>query len=287
MHQDPYPDLLTSATDGFGNSCTFEYKPLTAADYTKLATASFPQQEYKGPLYVVSNVAASNGIGGSLQLAEFLLRGCAVRSAGPRFPRVLRSGPGSTVRDGTAQRRSYRQDFPYIGAVINARRTQEPSGTVIIAGRDAVLRLIRMARASETRSLPFASTIATSEREVGGTFNGALVRTSDPADPCRLRYGHAVRRHDNDDGAHIGGSQWCSAWRFVRTPWCISPTASFSNTPSPGAWVVKRSNAADQLAQSVRRQLDHAHHRASPRRHGQLAAQHRWSRESRATLCCK
>ncbi|MGH8238846.1 MAG: RHS repeat domain-containing protein, partial [Steroidobacteraceae bacterium] len=79
-------------------------------------------------------------------------------------------------RDGTAQRRSYKQDFPFIGFVTNARRTQEPSGTVI-SEVAAVPAAHSYGSGTEARSLPFTSTVTRTEREVGGPYNGNLVRT--------------------------------------------------------------------------------------------------------------
>ncbi|MGH8237576.1 MAG: FG-GAP-like repeat-containing protein, partial [Steroidobacteraceae bacterium] len=104
MHEGPYPDLLTTATDGFDNACTFEYKPLTAADYTKLATAGFPQQDYAGSLYVVTKYTESNGIGGTYDLESFHYEGARRDLQGRGF---LGFAYRSWIddRDGTAQRR--------------------------------------------------------------------------------------------------------------------------------------------------------------------------------------
>jgi hypothetical protein len=172
-----YPDLLLAATDGFGNSSTFSYASLANYSlYFKQTGAVFPMQEYKGPLYVVSNVAASNGIGGTYNLQSFYYQGARLDRQGRGFLGFLfRSWIDS--RDGTAQRRSYRQDFPYIGAVTNARRTQEPSGTFITEVA-TTYSTHSYGSGFQTRSLPFASTITTSEREAGGTFNGALIGTT-------------------------------------------------------------------------------------------------------------
>ena len=174
MHQDPYPDLLTSATDGFGNSCTFEYKPLTAADYTKLATASFPQQDYIGSLYVVTKYTESNGIGGTYDLESFHYEGARRDLQGRGFLGfAFRSWIDD--RDSTVQRRTYQQDFPFVGFVTNAKRTQA-SGTVI-SEVAAVPAAHSDGAVTEARSLPFTSQVTRTEREVDGPYNGNLVRT--------------------------------------------------------------------------------------------------------------
>lgn len=176
-HAGNYPDLLLTATDGFGNSSTFSYAPLTSyGSYVKQTGAVFPMQEYVGPLYVISNVAASNGIGGTYNMQSFYYEGARLNLQGRGFLGFsFRSWIDS--RDGTAQRRSYRQDFPYVGAVTNARRTQEPSGTAITQVL-TTYSTYSYGTGFETRSFPFASTITTSEREAGGALNGALIRTT-------------------------------------------------------------------------------------------------------------
>lgn len=169
-------DLLQTATDGFGNYSTFSYAPLsTYGWYYKLTGAVFPVQDYKGPMQVVTNVAFANGIGGSFNLQSFYYEGARVNLQGRGFLGFLyRSWIDS--RDGTAQRRSYRQDFPYIGAVTNARRTQEPSGTAI-AEVQTTFATHSYGTGFETRWLPFASQVTSYDREAGGTLNGNLVRT--------------------------------------------------------------------------------------------------------------
>ena len=46
-HAGIYPDLLSTATDGFGNSATFTYTPITQGNYTKNSGAVFPEAEYR------------------------------------------------------------------------------------------------------------------------------------------------------------------------------------------------------------------------------------------------
>jgi RHS repeat-associated protein len=175
-HAGPYPDLLQTATDGFASTATFSYAPLPQANYSKGTGATFPMQEYMGPLYVVSNLALSNGIGGTYDLQSFYYQTARVDLQGRGFLGFLfRSWVDS--RDGTAQRRTIRQDFPYIGAVVNARRTQEPSGTAITEVQ-TTYSTHSYGSGFETRSFPFASTITSLDREAGGTFNGALIRTT-------------------------------------------------------------------------------------------------------------
>jgi RHS repeat-associated protein len=237
-----FPDLLLTATDGFDNFSTFSYASLANYGlYFKQSGAAFPMQEYKGPLYVVSNVANSNGIGGTYNLQSFYYEGARLHRQGRGFLGFsFRSWIDS--RDGTAQRRSYRQDFPYIGAVFNARRTQEPSGTSITQVL-TTYSTHSYGSGFETRSLPFRSTIETSEREVGGTFNGALVRTTTQQILVDSATGtpYDVTTTTTEPASGANGIQPGAS--YVRRVY--TPTASFSNTPS--TWCIGRPGQAQQI----------------------------------------
>src|SRR5687767_15023895 len=69
LHGGVTPDLLQTATDGFGNYTTFNYAPLLAANYNKFGDATYPAQDYQGSLPVVTSASASNGIGGSFTVS--------------------------------------------------------------------------------------------------------------------------------------------------------------------------------------------------------------------------
>ncbi|MEE9304040.1 MAG: FG-GAP-like repeat-containing protein, partial [Thiotrichaceae bacterium] len=57
--------MIQTITDGLGNSTKLSYKPLTDETvYTKGAGAVYPQLDFTGALYVVSETEVSDGIGG-------------------------------------------------------------------------------------------------------------------------------------------------------------------------------------------------------------------------------
>ncbi len=234
-HAGNYPDLLLTATDGFGNLATFSHAPLTSyGSYLKQSGAVFPMQEYTGPLYVVSSVAASDGIGGTYDLHSFYYEGARLNLQGRGFLGFsFRSWIDS--RDGTAQRRSYRQDFPYIGAVTNARRTQQPSGTAITEVQ-TIYSTHPYGAGFETRAFPFASTITTSEREAGGILNGALIRTTTQQILVDAAAGtpYDVTTTTTEPASGANGVQPGAS--YVQRVY--SPTASFSTTPS--TWCIGR-----------------------------------------------
>ncbi len=57
LRNGPRPDLLLSATDGYGAVAAFSYRPLTdPAVYTRGSSASYPEQDQQSAAYVVSEM---------------------------------------------------------------------------------------------------------------------------------------------------------------------------------------------------------------------------------------
>ncbi|MBP9592354.1 MAG: VCBS repeat-containing protein, partial [Steroidobacteraceae bacterium] len=242
-HAGPWPDLLLGATDGFGNALNFTYASLSNyVYYTRESTATYPTQEYQGPLYVVANVNASNGIGGTFNLQSFYYQGARIDLQGRGFLGfAYRSWIDS--RDGTAARRSYRQDFPFIGAITNARRTQEPSGTVVTE-EDTIYASHPYGSGWETRRLPYVSRTTRRDREAGGPYNGALLRT---VVTDNLVDANTGTRYDSTrtttEGATANGQHGGGIWTervyhptlFTDTAggnWCVGRPASTQETRS-------------------------------------------------------
>lgn len=228
-HAGNYPDLLLTATDGFGVSATFSYASLPNYSlYSKQSGAAYPTQDYVGPLYVVSNLAKSNGIGGTFNLQSYYYWGGRVNLQGRGFLGFeYRSWIDS--RDGTAQRRNYRQDFPYIGAVSYAGRTQEPSGTVINEVQSAYS-THSYGSGFETRSFPFASTITSNDREADGAYNGNLIRTTMQQISVDSTTGTPYDTITTVTEPATGANGIQAGATYVQRVY--SPTALFSDTPS-------------------------------------------------------
>jgi hypothetical protein len=54
------PDLLTSVVDGYGNSASPTYVSLAQNNYSEYSDATYPDQNYIGPLYVVNTATFSD-----------------------------------------------------------------------------------------------------------------------------------------------------------------------------------------------------------------------------------
>jgi RHS repeat-associated protein len=174
LHAGVEADLLRTATDGFGNSVTFNYQPLTANVYSKLSDASFPEQDYQGPLYVVSSLDASNGVGGSYT-KTFSYTGARVHRQGRGF-----EGFWLTVtRD--SRNTFYEHDylnrtFPLTGTQWRVERYESSSNTLISRTADTWA-AHNYGSGFDTRALPYLSGSTTTRYEVGGAYNGALIST--------------------------------------------------------------------------------------------------------------
>jgi hypothetical protein len=154
-----YPDILTSISNGLGATTTISYRPITSNTvYTKDSgtnAVSYPLIDLQAPMYVVSSVTSSNGIGGTLTTnytygglkADMTGRG----SLGFRWTQAVQAETGLTSRT------EYRQDYPYIGLPSLMKKTLagggnsgllsqvtntygctdfvSPSGCTVVAGR--------------------------------------------------------------------------------------------------------------------------------------------------------
>lgn len=111
------PDLMVSASSpALGVTTTFAYRPLTdAATYTKGAGMSYPMQETRKPLYVVSQTGTPNGIGGT-NMTNFRYEGGRVNLAGRGFAGFETTRMHDTAAGRETIRRQL-QSFPHEGRV--------------------------------------------------------------------------------------------------------------------------------------------------------------------------
>ena len=109
-----YPRKITNITNGLDIQTNITYKPLTDASvYTKGSGANYPERDFQGPMYVVSQVTSDNGIGGSLS-SSYQYEGMKVHLRG----RGNLGFAKMTVTDdqtGIKTISHYLQDYPYTG----------------------------------------------------------------------------------------------------------------------------------------------------------------------------
>ncbi len=115
QHATGIADQLKQFKDGLDNQTDITYS--SSSVYARQASA-YPQMTVRGPMYVVSHTAVSDGVGGVISF-KYEYTG----------PRVDLRGRGFLGFEGTSRKNEqtniyseviYRQDFPYIGQIYNS-----------------------------------------------------------------------------------------------------------------------------------------------------------------------
>jgi RHS repeat-associated protein len=149
-HFNYVPELVTSVSNGVGSTTTIQYNPLNTNGtlYTKGTTETYPTQDVDGPIYVVSAVTRSNGIGGT-QTTTYSYAGAQKDLSGrgflgftqitqstPAEPYITSSVPSAAI----VQTTNYGLpganglDFPFTGMVVSQTKVaQWPTGSVTLS----------------------------------------------------------------------------------------------------------------------------------------------------------
>ena len=114
-HLGTTPDLLTRVTDGYGNTVDVTYASLTVSGvHTKTSGATFPEQEWQGPMAVVTRHTASDGIGGTYSI-DHTYEGARQDRAGRGFEGFYRHTRVDD-RNGTKTHAYFARRFPHTGS---------------------------------------------------------------------------------------------------------------------------------------------------------------------------
>lgn len=106
---------------GLGATTSVVYKPLTdGAVYTKDTTGVYPVIDVQAPLYVVSQVSSSNGIGGTY-VSNYRYVGAKSHLTGGGFL-GFRETTSTDAQTGIVSKTTYRQDYPYQGLPLSAEK---------------------------------------------------------------------------------------------------------------------------------------------------------------------
>ncbi len=172
------PDLLTSATDGFGTTAAFTYLPITnSAVYTKGSGAVYPQVDVQLGRWVVNKLTASDLSGNDATYDQTFTYEAARKDLQGRgfLGYAKRTGVDNRVGYNLKTIETYRQDFPYIGALASLEQ-QQSSGTRIALTTNTWSNLL-YGSGYAARSFPYVSSSTTDQHEVGGLSNGTRIRT--------------------------------------------------------------------------------------------------------------
>ena len=170
------PDLLRTATDGFGVRAEFTYRPLTdAAVHTAGSSIGWPDSDRQTNELVVFRLRTTDGSGeGGDNLTVFRyegLRGNVQGRGSSGFRKVVRTESVGGESLNTVLTR--RQDFPFTGLLASVR-LQRPSGTVI-ASTEYDWSKLETGTLIGRRSYPYPSTVTSRRFELGGAFDGAEI----------------------------------------------------------------------------------------------------------------
>lgn len=176
------PDLLTSITDGYGNTIKPAYVSLsssTGSTYTPASDASFPYENDPDPLYVVSQVTLSdpsNPPNGTYQQTHYY-SGALMNEQGRGFA-GFETHSVYDSRNKLYERQNFNPIFPFTGMLTADTVTQgSASGQTVSSVSDTLLETTLDSTPGSERDFPYVSAAIEKWYEVGGTDNGDLVKT--------------------------------------------------------------------------------------------------------------
>ncbi len=173
IHTGLKPDLLVSATDGFGVLASFSYSPITIDSvYTKSSGATYPDRDVQDGQHVVSQMTLTDGTGtGTTTSFSYSYEGLRYSGTGRgSLGFAKKTTTDNTLGYGTRTTETYRQDFPFIGQASQIVIKQS-TGTTVREITDNWSALT-YGYGYETRQFPYILSSTDKHYEVGGTYNG-------------------------------------------------------------------------------------------------------------------
>lgn len=213
-------DLASSFTDGFGINQSPSYKSIAREIYTKLSDAVFPQLDIQEPLYVVAQVLASDGIGGTYQ-QDFWYYGAHVNVQGRGFlgfsnRRTIDTRNSLHVND------QFERPFPYTGMPVR-RNVFQPNGTTPISLWTATPAAQDFgATGPEQRKFPFVASTTQQRFEFGGPIDATLIQE----DATQYTYGDGF---GNPTNVYTTITDKDPGSPFLNSTWQTTVTQTFQN----------------------------------------------------------
>ncbi|MGD9883798.1 MAG: RHS repeat-associated core domain-containing protein, partial [Reyranella sp.] len=179
LHKGLRPDLMLTATDGFGVGAEFNYRPLTDSGvYARGSNATYPVQDMQSAALVVSRLAVTDGSGSGANTAtvfayEGLRRHLLGRGTlGFEKRTQTDTTPGRQLR--TEETR--RQDFPFTGLPMSITVRRE-SGQPVVASTYQWSKL-DIGSGAAARHFPYISGSVSRHYEVGGLYDGTEIAST-------------------------------------------------------------------------------------------------------------
>ena len=205
-------DLATGFVDGFGMSQSPSYASIAISNYTKETGAVFPEVDFKGALYVVSQAVLSDGIGGTYT-DSFDYFGARLHLQGRGFEgfRVRRM---KDSRDGTYTYDYAKQQFPYTGMLYQRTRLQDPAYPNSKLGESAAQFDVKTLGGAgpEQRVFTFIASSTEYGYELGASLQNVLVSESTSTYAYGDSYGNPTSivetTTDKDSTSPFNGAIW-------------------------------------------------------------------------------
>jgi RHS repeat-associated protein len=240
------PDLASSISDGFGIYFSPTYVPISQSTiYTVGSGATFPNEDFKGPMYVVDQFSASDGTGATYQ-TWFTYAGARLNLQGRGFEGFATT-TSTDSRSGLVHSTAYSQSFPSIGAALEDDIFQSGGSTPISKTSNAYS-VAQLSGPSTGYSMPgsvgaaavcpvscfsYVNATTVSRYEMGLFKNGQLVSTAATNytyDPYGTLTVTSSALTDQDSGL--------PASPFIGQTWVTKISNSITNYPS--TWCLGR-----------------------------------------------
>jgi RHS repeat-associated protein len=241
------PDLLGSVADGNGNSVSPTYTSIVRNNYTKYADATYPYQNYVGPLYVVNQFTATDGAAGTY-LKSFWYYGAWMNLQGRGFAGFMTKRTYDS-RNGLYAYDYFSRAFPYTGAQYRQSLYQADNATLIADSVSAFSNVALDATANNQRYFAFPSSASSSRWELGGAKNGQLITSTSQAftyDNYGNRLSSSKTTTDNDVGSPTYSQSWIDTVVSTIAPdassnWCLGlPTQVAVTRSATGVAAITR-----------------------------------------------
>ncbi len=258
-------DLATAFVDGFGVRQNPTFASIARSNYTRLSDAAFPEVDFQGPLYVVSEVNATDGAGGTYR-NRFQYSGAQVHLQGRGFQGFATQRIEDT-RTGLVTVDTVARAFPHAG-MHQQRHVFQGNGTTPVRQWQANFGTQAMGAAgSEQRAFPYVASTSEKQFEHGGALNGALVTEASTTYSYGDGYGNPTQVQtttwDRDPSSPHLGSAWRATINLgyandVSGNWCLGLPVSHSTTsaaPEQVAVTQTTSYATDPVACRITQQV--------------------------------
>src|SRR6185437_11543055 len=222
------PALLTSITDGYGNTIKPTYVSISqgaGSTYTPTTDATFPYTNYTGPLYVVNQVTysdPSNPPNGTYQQVHYY-SGAWMNEQGRGFA-GFETHSVYDSRNKLYSRQTFDLTFPETGMLLSDTVTENTSAGQTVSSVSNSFTEVKLSTVSGSqRYFNYVSASTAKQYEVGGPENGELITTK-TGSFLYDNYGNlktsTETTTDNDSGSPYDGDSW---------------TTGVTNTPDPDA----------------------------------------------------